>query len=66
MILFNKHRRLVKTTPLLLAGAVYFSCFGALTLHPLVKQQLFLLPIQLGVLIYLLWWRPRHASNVQK
>jgi len=40
-----------------LCGAGYFTAFSALESPPILKQELLLLPIQIVVLVYLLWWR---------
>ena len=42
-----------------LLGAGYFSTFSSLDLFFGLKPMVTLLPIQLGVLIYFLWWKPR-------
>ncbi|MBW4660117.1 MAG: hypothetical protein KME15_15690 [Drouetiella hepatica Uher 2000/2452] len=49
-----KPKRLIFALPLL--GAVYFAAFSGLE-SPLLKQELILLPVQVGVLVYLLWWQ---------
>jgi len=46
-----------------LGGASYFGLFSAIDLHPVLQNQLALLPIQVGVLVYLLWWRPRISQK---
>lgn len=43
---------------LALGGAGYFGAFAAFDLHPVLQNQLALLPIQFGALVYFLWWRP--------
>lgn len=42
-----------------LLGVGYFAAFSGLELSPILKDQLALLPVQVGVLAYLLWWRTR-------
>ncbi|HEY9627939.1 MAG TPA: hypothetical protein V6C84_11605 [Coleofasciculaceae cyanobacterium] len=56
-----KPKRLMFALPLALLGAGYFAAFSALETPPILKEQLVLLPVQLGVLVYLLWWRQREA-----
>jgi hypothetical protein len=54
------NRKQLITIPVLTVfGAAYFVAFSGWELHPAVRNQLMLLPIQIGVLIYLLWWRRR-------
>lgn len=45
------------------AGAAYFVPFAGLDMHPLLKNQLVLLPVQVGVLVYLLW-RQREQRSI--
>jgi hypothetical protein len=40
-------------------GAGYFGSFSGLDLLPTLKPMIMLAPVQLGVLIYFLWWKPR-------
>ncbi|NJP10238.1 MAG: hypothetical protein HC866_12790 [Leptolyngbyaceae cyanobacterium RU_5_1] len=54
---------MVSTLLLALLGAGYFGAFSAIDIHPILKNQLVLLPIQVGVLIYLLWWRRRENQG---
>jgi len=42
-----------------LLGAGYFGTFSGLDLYIGLKPMVTLLPIQLGVLIYFLWWKPQ-------
>jgi len=41
-------------------GLSYTAGFSLIHLHPMVKLQLFCLPIQLGIVVYMLWFRPRN------
>ncbi|MBI4783974.1 MAG: hypothetical protein HY785_22030 [Oscillatoriophycideae cyanobacterium NC_groundwater_1537_Pr4_S-0.65um_50_18] len=52
-----KPKRLMFALPLALLGAGYFAAFSGLESPPILKEQLVLLPVQLGILVYLLWWR---------
>ena len=52
-----KPKKLVVSFTFAAIGAIYFVAFTGLDVHPVLKQQLILLPVQLGVLVYLLWWR---------
>jgi hypothetical protein len=58
-----KPRRLVLSVSFAAIGAIYFVAFTGLDVHPILKQQLVLLPVQLGVLIYLLWGRKQSKSS---
>lgn len=53
-----KPRKLLLSIPFVLLGSGYFATFSQLDVHPLLEVQLFLLPIQLGLVAYfLLWYR---------
>jgi hypothetical protein len=54
-----KPKRWLLILLLTIGGAGYFSVFSLLDTNSLLKNQLALLPIQVGVLLYLLWWKPR-------
>ena len=54
-----KPQKLVFTALLALLGAGYFSAFSVLEINFILKNYLVLLPVQVGVLIYLLWWRQK-------
>lgn len=41
-------------------GAGYFGTFSGLEMSAGIKPMAMLLPVQLGVLIYFLWWKPRN------
>ena len=60
-----KLRKQALLIPFSLIGIVYFAMFSNLELHPLLEMQLFALPIQGGLLFYLLAWRPRQ-QRLQK
>ena len=47
-------------------GVAYFAVFSNLELHPLIEIQLFALPIQGSLLLYLLVLRPRAQKSQQK
>jgi hypothetical protein len=57
-----KPRRLVLSFSFAAIGAIYFVAFTGVEVHPVLKQQLVLLPVQLGVLIYLLWGRKQSKA----
>ncbi|MBD3883349.1 hypothetical protein IFO70_16400 [Phormidium tenue FACHB-886] len=59
----SKPKKLALAIPLAMGGAVYFAAFAGLDVHPVLKQQLVLLPVQVGVLIYLLGWRDRAKAS---
>ncbi len=40
-------------------GAGYFGTFSGLDMSAGIKPMAMLVPVQLGVLIYFLWWKPR-------
>jgi len=44
-------------------GAGYFSIFSSLNLNPVLKDVLVLVPIQLGVLAYIVWLKLNKASD---
>ena len=52
-----KPRKLLLALPFLLLGAGYFTTFSQLEVHPIIEVQLFLFPIQLGLVAYFLLWR---------
>jgi hypothetical protein len=52
-----KLKRFAYILPLTLLGAGYFVAFSGLEMSPLLKDQLVLLPVQIGALVYFLWWR---------
>lgn len=62
-MLAPKYRQTFSTAAFVTLGALYFGAFGSLNLNPLLKQQLLLLPVQIGVLVYLLWWRPKRQQK---
>lgn len=62
-MLFQRTNKWTLGLLLSLAGAGYFASFALLDVHPVLKNQLVLLPIQIGVLIYFLWWRPRQSRD---
>ena len=55
----TNNKRLISVLLLALLGAGYFGAFAAIDVNPILQNQLALLPVQLGVLVYLLWWRRR-------
>lgn len=59
----NKPKRALLSLFLALVGGSYFVAFSGLDVHPVLKEQLVLLPIQVGVLVYLLWWRRREQQE---
>lgn len=40
-------------------GAAYLAAFSPLDVHFLLKYTLVMMPIQAGLLVYFLWWKPR-------
>ncbi len=44
-------------------GLGYFATFGSLEMNALLKTQLALLPLQLGLVAYFLWFRPSKPKN---
>jgi hypothetical protein len=61
-----KPKKLAIALPLAAFGAAYFAAFAGLDIHPVFKQQLVLLPAQVGALLYLLWWRKRVKADAPK
>ncbi len=58
-----KSKRLLGLIGMALLGAGYLGAFSAVDAHPILKYHLALLPIQVSILIYLLWWKQREASH---
>jgi hypothetical protein len=54
-----KSKKLLSSLLLALLGAAYLGSFSLIELNPILQNQLALLPVQVGVLVYLLWWRRR-------
>ncbi len=52
-----KSKKLVSMTLLGSLGLAYFAAFSALDINFIFKDYLVLVPVQLGVLVYLLWFR---------
>lgn len=52
-------KKVALTLFLALLGASYLGAFSFVEVHPILKTQVVLLPVQLGVLVYLLGWRRR-------
>lgn len=44
---------------LALLGAGYFGAFSSLEIYAGIKPLVTLFPVQVGLLVYLLWWRKR-------
>lgn len=61
-----KPRKLLISLPLLLLGSGYFATFSQLDVHPLLEVQLFLLPIQLGLVAYFLLWYRQPNEPVER
>jgi len=57
-----RSKRTVLLSLFALLGLGYFGAFSWIDLNPVVQNYLALLPVQIGVLIYLLWWRRSQAS----
>lgn len=61
--MMTKPKRVLLILFLGIMGAGYFVGFSGLDVHPVLKEQLVLLPVQVGVLAYLLWWRRREQQE---
>lgn len=61
-----KTKKTLYFVSLALLGSLYLTAFSPLELHPLLKNQAALLPVQIAVLIYLFWWKPRKAGTNKK
>ena len=57
-----KPRKLALSFSFAALGAIYFIAFTGLDVHPVLKQQIVLLPMQIGILIYLLWGRKQNKA----
>lgn len=58
-----KPKKLLYATLLAGLGAGYFVGFSGIEAPSVLKTQLVLLPIQIGALIYLLWWRQQENKS---
>lgn len=54
-----KTKKLFYTASLILFGVLYFTTFSSLEIHPLLRNQIALIPVQIGVLIYFLYWKQK-------
>jgi hypothetical protein len=52
-------RKVMLALLLSLFGAGYFGAFSGLEVYAGIKPSLMLIPVQVGVLFYLLWWKRR-------
>jgi hypothetical protein len=55
-----KPQKVILALTLATLGAGYFGSFSGLDVFPTLKPLIMLAPVQLGVLIYFLWWKPRN------
>ncbi|HEY9909629.1 MAG TPA: hypothetical protein V6D18_18715 [Thermosynechococcaceae cyanobacterium] len=55
----TRPKKLLYALLLALLGAGYLGIFSLVDVNPVLQNQAALLPVQVGVLIYLLWWRRR-------
>lgn len=53
--------KFLTTLGLVLLGAGYFSIFAELDAPLALRNYLILVPVQVGILVYLLWWQRREA-----
>ncbi|NJN87067.1 MAG: hypothetical protein HC881_13205 [Leptolyngbyaceae cyanobacterium SL_7_1] len=51
------------TLLLALVGMGYFGSFSLIDINPILQNYLAFLPIQLGVLVYMLWWLRKHPNQ---
>ncbi len=54
-------KKMLTLGTLAIGGAAYMTAFSFLDLHYLLKYELVLLPVQLGVFVYLFWWKNRES-----
>ena len=59
-----KTQKIARTGAFALFGALYLAAFSSLDLNPLIRNQVALIPVQVGVLIYFFWWRSRKAESL--
>lgn len=57
-----KPQKLILTLALAVLGAGYFGTFSGLEMSAGLKPMAMLLPVQLGVVIYFLWLKPKKDS----
>ena len=55
----SKPKKLLSPLLFALLGAGYLGSFSLIEMNPILQNQVALLPVQVGVLFYLLWWRRR-------
>ncbi|OLP18004.1 hypothetical protein BST81_13260 [Leptolyngbya sp. 'hensonii'] len=60
---YRNSKKLVYLTGLALLGAGYLGSFSILDVNFILKQYLVLLPVQVGVLVYMVWIRRSRAAS---
>lgn len=59
----SKTPKILYVLLLALVGAGYFGTFSLIDINPVLQNYLAFLPIQLGVLIYMLLWLRRQSKK---
>jgi hypothetical protein len=59
LMLVRKSKKAALFLSLAALSTVYFGTFSSLDMNFVLRNYLMFFPVQVGILIYLLWWRKR-------